>query len=111
MQPVLESLLHPCSYRTQVPVNFARRLSQNKTANRLARDGNVFVLAQNVNFGILEHDSCLARVFNSMLGLALVSCQATNATCQMVAAQGLYVLDPGKHMQVSARESLGRFKM
>lgn len=45
------------------------------------------------NLRLGQHDSCLAGVLDSELCLSVLSCNTTNGTGQVVAVQGLDILD------------------
>lgn len=90
---VLKSLLHPCRDRPEAVVHLAGWLSENQTDDGLARDAGVFEAAKDVDLGVGEYDACARGILDGVLGLAVLACDAADGAGEMVALQGLDVLD------------------
>lgn len=81
------------AYRTKLLVYFAGRATENELANSISCTLNVVEAAKNVDLGVSNDDTRPRRILDSKLSLSFLTADTANTTTQMVAMQGLHVLD------------------
>lgn len=89
----LKSLLHSRADCPQAIVHLARRLSENETDDRLSRNARVLEAAQDVDLGVGQHNARARGILDSVFSLAVLAGDTTDGTGQVVAVEGLDVLD------------------
>jgi hypothetical protein len=89
----LETFLEAVADGSEFGIHFARRRAENKLADARSRNLDVLVRAQDMYFRVCDDDARFGRVFNDVFGLAVFADDSADCAGQVVARQGLDVLD------------------
>mmetsp|Transcript_4924 Transcript_4924/g.10875 ORF Transcript_4924/g.10875 Transcript_4924/m.10875 type:complete len:227 (+) Transcript_4924:65-745(+) len=87
----LISLVHPLRHIPHIIVNFSRRRSQNKIANRIPRPSDVGITPQQVYPRIGNHNSRPRSILNRKTRFTILTGDTTNRTGQMIPPQYFHI--------------------